>query len=89
MAKKSFSTSPLMNFITPAAPAAEGQESAAAELFKPAAPKAPQTAKQTGTPGADQSGAAAPAKKPRKEDPSRQPEPERARIAEQDRKSVV
>ena len=97
MAKKTFTASPLMNFITPAAPAqtdapkeapaeaAEGQESAAAINDTPApenAPKAPETAQQTGTPGTDQTEAPAPAKKTRK-DYCRTPAEERARIAEQ------
>ena len=80
MAKKSFSTSPLMNFITPA------QNSAAAELFKPGtpetAPNAPETAKPTGTPATDQTGANPPAKQPQK-DYCRIPAEERARRAEQ------
>lgn len=79
MARKSFSTSPLMNFITPA------QDSAAAELFKPGAPEtapnAPETTKPTDTPATDQTEALAPAKKPRK-DYSRTTAQERARIAE-------
>lgn len=88
MAKKDFTLSPLMNILnqpakTPQeapAEAAEGQESAAAinDTTAPEAePKAPETAQQTGTPGADQ----AEAEKTTRKDHYRTPK-KNARIAE-------
>lgn len=92
MTKKTFTASPLMNFITPQtdapkeapAEAAEGQGNAAAINDTPTqknAPKATKAAQQTETPGTDQTEAPAAPKKPRK-DYCRTPAEERARIAE-------